>query len=419
MAKEKILVVDDSPLVRKLAEVSLQEAEYEVYTASDGEEGLKIAETVKPDLILVDFIMPKMTGSQFCKLIRDNETLKDIPIILITGKGETVGQTFIEKYQVLDYFIKPFKSEDLIEKVRTTLNKGTEAIAEISEPVSEIEIREVEEMQPSLEIPEVEEILSLEQKEPLQLSEEKESFDEILLEESQDLAKAIDFADMKENMEILKEPELEISEKIEEIPEIEEIKSTEEFLFEEKAVQPEVEEIQVEEEIKKMEDSPTYALSSLEKLVEDKFSSFYEKIITLFDTSIEGIFKKYGLIKDSSLILSGNLNFFKLPEIFSLINSNGLSGIFTVYGKGEIYEFLFLYGKVIYGISNLQKQKLGFKLLNELSEEQIKNLTIEAITALKESQIENFIFEKKEFTEEGLLNKEGYTPSELFKVTLK
>jgi len=414
MAKEKILVVDDSPLVRKLAEVSLQEAEYEVYTASDGEEGLKIAETVKPDLILVDFIMPKMTGSQFCKLIRDNETLKDIPIILITGKGETVGQTFIEKYQVLDYFIKPFKSEDLIEKVRTTLNKVTEVIVEIPEPVSEIEIKEIEEMQPSLEIPEVEEILPLEQKEPLQLLEEKETLDEILLEESQDLAKEIDFADMKENMEILKEPELKISEKIEEIPEIEEIKSTEEFLFEEKTVQPEVEEIQAEEEIQKM-DSPAYALSSLEKLIEDKFSNFYEKIITLFDTSIEGTFKKYGLIKDSSLILSGNLKFFKLPEIFSLINSNGLSGILTFYGKGEIYEFLFIYGQVIYGISNFHKQKIGFKLLNELSQEQIKNITIEAITALKESQIENFIFEKKDFTEELLLNKERYTPSELFK----
>lgn len=419
MAKEKILVVDDSPLVRKLAEVSLQEAEYEVYTAADGEEGLKIAETVKPDLILVDFIMPKMTGPQFCKLIKDNETLKDIPIILITGKGETVGQTFIEKYQVLDYFIKPFKSEDLIEKVRTTLSKVPEPIVDISEPVSEIEIKEVEEMQPSLEIPEVEEILSLEQKEPLQFPEEKETLDEILLEESQDLAKEIGFVEMKENMEILKEPELEISEKIEEIPEIEEIKSTEEFLFEEKTVQPEVEEIQAKEEIQKMEDSPAYALSSLEKLIEDKFSSFYEKIITLFDGSIEGIFKKYGLIKDSSLILSGNLNFFKLPEIFSLVNSNGLSGILTVYGKGEIYEFLFIYGQVIYGISNFQKQKFGFKLLNELSQEQIKNITIEAITALKKSQIENFIFEKKDFTEEWLLNKERYTPSELFKETLK
>ncbi|MCX7987923.1 MAG: response regulator, partial [Thermodesulfovibrio sp.] len=76
MSKGKILVIDDSPLVRKLAEVSLQEAGYEVFTADNGEDGLKIAENVNPDLILVDFIMPKMTGSQFCILLKENEKLK-------------------------------------------------------------------------------------------------------------------------------------------------------------------------------------------------------------------------------------------------------------------------------------------------------------------------------------------------------
>ncbi len=415
MAKEKILVVDDSPLVRKLAEVSLQEAEYEVYTASDGEEGLKIAETVKPDLILVDFIMPKMAGSQFCKLIRENEILKDVPIILITGKGETVGQTFIEKYQVLDYFIKPFKSEDLIEKVRTTLHKVPQSIPvipEIPEPISEIETK-VEEIQPSLEIAEVEEILPFEQKEPLQLSEQKEILDEIILEESHDLGKEFDLGELKESVEILEESELEISEK-EEISKIEEIKTAEEFSLEEETVQPMIKEIQTEKEFLKKE-IPAYDLSSLEKLIEDKFNSFSEKIVTFFATSIEGALKKYGLIKDSSLIFSGNLKFFKVPEIFSLINSNNLSGIFTLYGNGEIYEFLFINGDVIYGISNFQKHKIGFKLLKELSQEQIKSITIEAITALNESQIENFIFEKRDFTEDWLLNKERYNPSELFK----
>lgn len=428
MAKEKILIVDDSPLVRKLAEVSLQEAEYEVYTASDGEEGLKIAEEIKPDLILVDFIMPKMTGSQFCKLIRENEILKDIPIILITGKGETVGQTFIEKYQVLDYFIKPFKSEDLIEKVRTTLNKVPQFIsemipevsqttAEISEPLSEIEVKEVEEEQPSLEISQVEEIFSAEQKEPLQLLEEKEILDEIVFEEPQDLTKEIDLEELKESIEISEESELEVPEKLA-MPEIEEIKPARELLFEEETVQPEVEEFQSEEEILK-EETPADSLSNLEKLIEDKFNSFSEKIITLFDNSVEGILKKHGFIKDSSLILSGDLNFFKLSEIFLLINSNGLTGIFTIYGKGEIYEFLFINGLIIYGISNFQKQKMGFKLLNELSQEQIKNITFEAMTTLRESQLEHFIFEKKDFTGDWLLNKEGYNPLELFKETLK
>lgn len=417
MAKEKILVVDDSPLVRKLAEVSLQEAEYEVYTASDGEEGLKIAETVKPDLILVNFIMPKMSGSQFCKLIRENENLKDVPIILITGKGETVGQTFVEKYQVVDYLLKPFKSEDLVEKVRTTLHKvphSISLISEISMPSSEIETKE-EEIQSSIEIAKVEEMLPFEQKESLQLSEKKEILDEIILEESHDLEleKKFDIEEPKETLEILEESKLEISEK-DEIPKIDEIKPIEKFSFEEETVQPMIKEIQTEEESLKKE-ILAYDLSSLEKLIENKFNIFSEKIANFFATSIEGALKKYGLIKDSSLILSGNLKFFRVSEIFLLINSNKLSGIFTLYGNGEIYEFLFMNGDIIYGISNFQKNKLGFKLLREFSQEQIKSITIEAINALKESQIEKFIFEKRDFTEDWLFNKERYNPSELFK----
>jgi CheY-like chemotaxis protein len=121
MAKEKIVVIDDSPIVRKLAELALEEEGYKVYTAEDGEEGLRICEEVRPSVILVDFIMPRISGYQFCEAARDNELLKDIPIILITGKGEDVGKKFAEKFGVVDYFIKPFKSEILVEKVNAII----------------------------------------------------------------------------------------------------------------------------------------------------------------------------------------------------------------------------------------------------------------------------------------------------------
>jgi DNA-binding response OmpR family regulator len=121
MAKEKIVVIDDSPIVRKLAELALEEEGYKVYTAEDGEEGLRICEEVRPAVILVDFIMPRISGYQFCEAARDNELLKDIPIILITGKGEDVGKKFAEKFGVVDYFIKPFKSEILVEKVNAII----------------------------------------------------------------------------------------------------------------------------------------------------------------------------------------------------------------------------------------------------------------------------------------------------------
>jgi DNA-binding response OmpR family regulator len=403
MAGEKILVMDDSPLVRKLAEVSLQEAGYEVYTASDGEEGLKIAEQIKPDLILVDFIMPKMTGSQVCKLIRENETLKDIPIILITGKGETVGQALIEKYGILDYFIKPFKSEELVEKINQVLSKAPE-VKKIPEEIPvftyespETEIKEVEEIEPIV-LPETEEeVFSVEEK-GIELTKEIE-LKEKIFEEPEPMQKTQDLFETPE----IELPEMKLLGKEESFG-TQEIESIQDIL--EEPPKTEIEEIK-----------PAFDLTILEKLIDNKFNSFYEKIIPLLDSSVEGVLKKYGLIKDSSVILSGNLNFFKVQEIFTLINSNSLNGIFYAYSNAIAYEFLFISGKIIYGISNLQKQKIGAKLLNEMDQEEIKDITIEALNSLKNLQNGNFIFEKKDFSDSWLLNKTGYNPLELVKET--
>lgn len=128
MGKGKVLVIDDSPIVRKLAEMALVDEGYQVVTAENGEDGLRLAEEILPSVILVDFIMPRMSGYQFCQLLRENQTLKDIPIILITAKGDDVGRKFSERFAVSDYFIKPFKSEALVDKVNSiVLGESAEA----------------------------------------------------------------------------------------------------------------------------------------------------------------------------------------------------------------------------------------------------------------------------------------------------
>lgn len=155
MSKRKVVVIDDSPTVRKLAEVVLTEEGYKVYTAEDGEEGLKLAEEVLPSVILVDFIMPRMNGYQFCKMVRNNDVLKDVPVILITAKGEDVGVKFTEKFGVVDYFIKPFQPEELVEKVNTIIQNQREIVTvpdtfleekerekEVTEPVYTADIGE-------------------------------------------------------------------------------------------------------------------------------------------------------------------------------------------------------------------------------------------------------------------------------------
>ncbi|RME68260.1 MAG: response regulator, partial [Nitrospirae bacterium] len=135
--KRSVLVIDDSPTVRRLAELVLTQAGYNVFTASDGDEGLEIAKKEHPSIILVDFIMPKMNGYKLCKIIRSDPELKDIPLILITAKGEDVAQTFDEKFGILHYFQKPFEPDELVEKIDEVL--GLEKEKAEAKPSEEIE----------------------------------------------------------------------------------------------------------------------------------------------------------------------------------------------------------------------------------------------------------------------------------------
>ncbi len=116
-----VLVIDDSLTIRRLAEVVLSAKGYKVYTAEDGDIGLQMAKTIKPSIILVDFVMPRMNGYKLCKTIRSDPELKDIPLILITSRGEDVGQTFEEKFGVLHFFQKPFEPDELVAKIDEVL----------------------------------------------------------------------------------------------------------------------------------------------------------------------------------------------------------------------------------------------------------------------------------------------------------
>lgn len=137
MAKEgiKVLLIDDSPTVRRLVELILSQQGYLVSTAEDGEQGLKIAQKINPDVILVDFIMPNMNGHTFCKRIRQNEEMKNIPLILISSKGESVGAAFEKEFGVLYYFSKPFEPDDLINKLDEVLKDIV-----VDEPDAELQV---------------------------------------------------------------------------------------------------------------------------------------------------------------------------------------------------------------------------------------------------------------------------------------
>ncbi|MCF6178080.1 MAG: response regulator [Geopsychrobacter sp.] len=117
----RVLIVDDSPTVRRLGELILSQQGYTVHTAEDGEQGLEVAKRVMPDAILVDFVMPKMNGHTFCTLLRKHKGMEKVPLILISSKGEAVGEAFEKEFGVIHYFSKPFEPDDLVRKLEEVL----------------------------------------------------------------------------------------------------------------------------------------------------------------------------------------------------------------------------------------------------------------------------------------------------------
>ena len=119
MAKKIILVVDDEESLRELLSAILTEEGYGVVTASDGKECLQKLEGLKPDLILLDMMMPGMSGREVCEKIRANPKTKALKVAFLTvAKFSETGKETLTKMKVSDYITKPFDNNDLIVRVK-------------------------------------------------------------------------------------------------------------------------------------------------------------------------------------------------------------------------------------------------------------------------------------------------------------
>jgi CheY-like chemotaxis protein len=123
MAGELVLVIDDSPTITKVVQLVLTKAGYQVQTAPDGELGLQSVRAQRPDLILLDFVMPRMNGYQFCRELTADAKLRDIPVILMSAKGDQVGERFVKVMGIVDYITKPFSPEAITAVVQHTIGK--------------------------------------------------------------------------------------------------------------------------------------------------------------------------------------------------------------------------------------------------------------------------------------------------------
>lgn len=123
MAGELVLVIDDSPTILKVVQLVLTKAGFSVDTATDGEEGIAHAANQRPDLILLDFVMPKMNGYQVCRALAESAELKDVPVVLMSAKGDQVGERFVKVMGIVDYITKPFSPEAITAVVQHTIEK--------------------------------------------------------------------------------------------------------------------------------------------------------------------------------------------------------------------------------------------------------------------------------------------------------
>ncbi len=129
----RILVVDDEPQITRVLKTSLSMHGYEIQVANDGEAGLEVFETWKPDLVITDLSMPKMNGVELCENIRDRSR---VPIIVLSVRGEDKHKIEALDKGADDYVTKPFSINELLARIRVCLRRVNLNEDESAEPIA-------------------------------------------------------------------------------------------------------------------------------------------------------------------------------------------------------------------------------------------------------------------------------------------
>jgi two-component system alkaline phosphatase synthesis response regulator PhoP len=121
MALGKILVVDDEVYILHILDFSLGAEGFEVITANNGELAIEKAKQEKPDLIVLDIMMPVLDGYETCRRLKRESETKTIPVVLLTAKGRDVDKRLGYEVGAVDYIVKPFSPNRLIERIQEIL----------------------------------------------------------------------------------------------------------------------------------------------------------------------------------------------------------------------------------------------------------------------------------------------------------
>lgn len=124
MTNHKILVIDDSRVIRMRVRDMLPQGNFEVVEAQDGVEGMDAIRRQRPNLIMLDFLLPRMSGWEVFQEIQANPDLQNIPLVLMSGRKEEVTEKMSEPFEYFEFIQKPFEQKELIEAIKAAMVKA-------------------------------------------------------------------------------------------------------------------------------------------------------------------------------------------------------------------------------------------------------------------------------------------------------
>jgi DNA-binding response OmpR family regulator len=127
----RILVVDDEPDAVELIGFNLKSSGFEVITAADGEEALKKAKALLPDLIVLDLMLPEVDGLEVCKILRRDPATSGLPIVMLTAKAAEIDRVLGLELGADDYVTKPFSPRELVLRVKNVLQRRNEHTSKV------------------------------------------------------------------------------------------------------------------------------------------------------------------------------------------------------------------------------------------------------------------------------------------------
>lgn len=124
MSTHKILVIDDSKVIRMRVKDMLPEGNFDIIEAKDGLEGFNLIRTENPNLIMLDFLLPKMSGWEVYQEIQKQPKFRSIPLVLMSGRKEEVTDKISEPFELFSFVEKPFDREQLVDAIRDAMMKA-------------------------------------------------------------------------------------------------------------------------------------------------------------------------------------------------------------------------------------------------------------------------------------------------------